>query len=112
MRPWHIEELEKLITWLEKSHQRSRGKPAGWINTVKEDMIFPNGGGFKHITGKKARDKYTNMKKAWEYAKTMQEQSGFGLKWRFINSIQICRSRQLSAIADTPAPLAIRARSS
>lgn len=58
MRPWHTEELEKLITWVEENHQRSRGRPTGWINKVKEDMIFPDGEGFKHITAKK-RGTYT-----------------------------------------------------
>ena len=61
---------------MEENHERLRGKPADWIHKVKED-IFPNN---EHITAKKVRDKYTNMKKAWKDAKMMQEQSGFGLR--------------------------------
>ena len=64
---------------MEENHERLRGKPADWINKVKED-IFPDDEGFEHITAKKVRDKYTNMKKAWKDAKTIQEQSGFGLR--------------------------------
>ena len=64
---------------MEENHERLRGKPADWINGIKED-VFPDSEGFKHITVKKVRDKYNNMKKAWKGAKTMQEQSGFGLR--------------------------------
>ena len=56
------------------------------------------------------------MKKAWKFAKAMQEQSGFDPREedceRSINGIQVCRPRQLSAIAGTPIPVAIRVRSS
>ena len=114
MRPWQTEELEKLITGMEGNHKRLQGRPADWVNKVKEDT-FPDDEGFKYITAKKVRDKYTKMK-AWKDAKTMQEQSGFALREedceRSINSIQVCRQRQLSAIDGTPTPVAIRVRSS
>ena len=76
MRSWQTEEIEELIVWVEENHERLRGRPVDWIRKAKED-IFPNN---EHITAKKVRDKYTNMKKAWKEAKTMQEQSGFGLR--------------------------------
>ena len=63
---------------MEENHERLRGEPAGCTNRLKED-IFPDNDGFKHITTKKVKDKYSNMKKALRDAKTMQEQSGFGL---------------------------------
>jgi hypothetical protein len=79
MLPWKAEELENLITWMEENHELLRGRPADWINKVKES-IFPDNAGFAHITVKKVKDKYNNMKKAWKDAKAMQEQSGFGLR--------------------------------
>ena len=48
MRAWQAEELEVLITWMEENYGRSRGKPAGWINRVKED-VFSGGGGFRRV---------------------------------------------------------------
>ena len=64
---------------MEGNHERLRGKPADWINRVKED-VFSDNEGFKHITVQKVRDKYGNLKRAWKDAKTMQEQSGFGIR--------------------------------
>jgi hypothetical protein len=97
MRPWKLEELENLITWMEENHEVLRGKPADWVNKVKEEVFSDN----EHVTVKKLKDKYTNMKKAWKDAKAMQEQSGFGLKEedceRSINGI--VDQRQLSAVA-------------
>lgn len=77
MQPWQAEELENLVSWMEQNHERLRGRPADWINRVKDD-IFPDNQGFKHITAKKVKDKYSNMKRAWKDAKVMQEKSGFG----------------------------------
>ena len=61
---------------MEENHERLRGKPADWINRVKEEVFSEN----NHITAQKVRDKYGNLKKAWKDAKKMQEQSGFGLR--------------------------------
>ena len=114
MRLWQPGELGKLITWTEENYERLRGRPTDWTNKLKE-AIFPDDEGFKHITAK-SEDKYTNMNRAWKDAKTVQGQSGFGLREedfeRSINSIQVCRPRQLFAIAGTPTPVAIQARSS
>ena len=49
------------------------------MDQVKEDIV-PNSEGFKHITAEKLRDKYTKLEKTWKDAKTMQEQSDFGIR--------------------------------
>ena len=79
MRAWQTEELEIPITWMKENHKRFRGKPADCINGVKEDVLSENEG-FKHVRVQKVRDKYGNLKRAWKDAKTMQEQSGFGIR--------------------------------
>ena len=61
---------------MEENHELLRGRPADWILKVKEDIFSEN----VHITAKKERDKYPNMKKSWKEAKMMQEQSGFCLR--------------------------------
>ena len=79
MLPWKAEELESLIAWMEENHELLRGRPSDWVIKVKESA-FPDNAGFGHITLKKIKDKYNNMKKAWRDAKAIQERSGFGLR--------------------------------
>jgi hypothetical protein len=62
LQPWKPAELENLITWMEEV---LRGRPSDWVNEV-EESIFPDDAGFAHITVKKVKDKYNNMKKAWK----------------------------------------------
>ena len=60
---------------MEENHEGLPGRPADWVDQLQED-IFPDN---ERITAKKVWNKYTNIKKAWKEAKTIQEQSGFGL---------------------------------
>ena len=38
-RPRQVEELENLTIWMEENHEKLRGKPADWINRVKEEIF-------------------------------------------------------------------------
>ena len=99
-RGWNDQELEKFLGWLEDNQLLLRGSTALWTAKAKETLFADN----DDIDAKKIKSKYHNMKNSWKAAKTMQEQSGFGVKeddcsssvnGRSAGSLQIVKHRLL-----------------
>ncbi|KAF8457675.1 hypothetical protein BGX38DRAFT_1156646 [Terfezia claveryi] len=71
-RGWTLEEVERMVTWMEENPELLQGKQVTWHKELKQE-VFPDE---EHITVKKITDKATNMKRAWKEAKALQDSPG------------------------------------
>lgn len=71
-RGWTLEEVERMVTWMEENPELLQGKQVTWHKELKQE-VFPDE---EHITVKKITDKATNMKRAWKEAKALQDSTG------------------------------------
>jgi len=76
MRHWTDSDITMLISWLEDHQELIRGSISAWSAQAAQDL-FPN---IPDRSGPKIKQKYHNMKRQWNEAKKMQNESGFGRK--------------------------------
>ena len=76
-QPWTKDEIELLIGWMEENPQLLRGKQLAWHKDVLQQVFSDEA--FEHITLKKIEDKVVNMKRAWQAARLMADNSGWGV---------------------------------